>query len=439
MQESQESAGRLGSRPFHAILSPLGTDGDVYPYIGLGRVLRSRGHRVTLVASGNYQERAIESGLEFVPLVSAEEAHALFSDPDFWHPLKGGWVGARWGVSRMEEQYELFAQLAQDPDSLFITSPAIFAGRLVQEKFNRPNVTPLLQPWMIPSTIVPPMLPPPVALPRWTPRPLRYPYFWMIDVVGYFLIGHALNKLRKKIGLPPVPRVFRWWFSPQLTIGMFADWWGPPQADWPKQIKLTGFSMFDGCADTELDPQLVEFLDAGEPPVVFTFGTGVTHATELYLAGLQACEKLCRRVILATKYADQFPQPLPPFAKHVSFAPFSKLFPRCAAVVHHGGIGTIVKCLAAGTPQLVLPIAYDQFENATKVKAFGAGDWLLPKRRSAEDIARSLRQVLETRAAASRGQGTIQFDVSDGLDRAADFVEQLAATSLSRPPAIKAP
>ena len=70
-------------RPFHAILSALGTDGDIFPYIGLGRVLRERGHRVTVIVSGNYKDRVLSQGLEFLPLVEAAEAHALFSHPDF--------------------------------------------------------------------------------------------------------------------------------------------------------------------------------------------------------------------------------------------------------------------------------------------------------------------------------------------------------------------
>ena len=88
------------------------------------------------------------------------------------------------------------------------------------------------------------------------------------------------------------------------------------------------------------------------------------------------------RGILLTKYAAQVPDPLPPNVIRVGFAPFRKLFPRCAAVVHHGGIGTVAKALAAGVPQLVLPGAFDQTDNATRVKRLGAGDWFPPAGRT---------------------------------------------------------
>jgi rhamnosyltransferase subunit B len=424
----------LPARPFHAILSTLGTDGDVFPYIGLGTLLRSRGHRVTLIASGNYLRRATEHDLEFIPLVEASEADALFSRADFWHPVKGGLIGARWGAPHIPRQYEMFAELARDPDSVFICSPAIFAGRLVQEKFNRPLATVVLQPWMIPSLDAPPVFPPRVGPPRWAPRALFQLHFGLIHGIGWLLIGRALNKLRRKVGLPPVWRVFRWWFSPELMIGMFPDWWGQPQADWPSQMRLAGFPMFDGVGDEQLPPDLIEFLDAGDPPIVFTFGTGMMHASHLYSASLEACRSLGKRAIFATKYAEQLPQPLPPFARQVCFAPFMKLFPRCAAVVHHGGIGTIAKCLAAGPPQLVLPVAYDQFENAMKVKALGAGDWLPPRRRNAADIAKSLRELLSGQTATAGISISSRFCAADGLDQAADMIERLASTSLPRTP-----
>jgi len=69
-----------------------------------------------------------------------------------------------------------------------------------------------------------------------------------------------------------------------------------------------------------------------------------------------------------TRYPHQLPAPLPPFVRKCAFAPFTELFPLCAALMHHGGIGTTARALAAGTPQLILPLAYDQPDNAARVK-----------------------------------------------------------------------
>src|SRR5213075_3040591 len=83
---------------------------------------------------------------------------------------------------------------------------------------------------------------------------------------------------------------------------------------------------------------------------------------------------------------------------HCNYAPFKKLFPRCRAVVHHGGVGTTAQALAAGIPQLMLPMAWDQPDNAMRVRRMGAGEWLLPNSTAAR-IAGALAELMtpETR------------------------------------------
>ena len=82
----------------HAVLATLGTAGDVFPYVGLGARLRSRGHRVTLVANEEFGPLAADHGLGFRALVSTAEVNVLLHNPDFWHPVKGPPLAARWGL-----------------------------------------------------------------------------------------------------------------------------------------------------------------------------------------------------------------------------------------------------------------------------------------------------------------------------------------------------
>jgi len=279
---------------------------------------------------------------------------------------------------------------------------------------------------MIASSIAPPVMPAKLTLPRWAPGFVKAAYWEMIEAVGYGLVGRHLNRFRKQLGLPPVWRVFHWWLSPQCILACFPDWYGQPQKDWAAQIKLTGFPMFDPHSDSELPEDLLNFISAGDPPIVFTFGTGMMHAAQLFAPAIEACRQLKRRAIFVTRYADQLPEPLPAHIHHCLAAPFVKLFPKCAAVVHHGGVGTLSQAIAAGIPQLILPVAYDQLDNALRVKGLGAGNYLPRNRRSPIQIAEALTQLLRAPVQSRCRELATMFTRPPGYETAADIVEEVA-------------
>jgi rhamnosyltransferase subunit B len=408
----------------HAILVTMGTDGDVFPYIGLGARLRARGHRVTLAGPEAYQSLATQHGLGFHCLVSQAAADEFLASPDLWHPIKSGLHSARWGVRFLREQYQVLTELARDADALLVTNPGILAARLVQDRQAKPVATLLLQPGLLPSVCAPPVMPV-MPLPPWAPHWAGHIYWRMVDAAADMLIGRELNRVRASLGLPPVRRLFRWWLSPQLVIGMFPPWYAAPQADWPPQLRLAGFPRFDGAASAQLPAELVDFCRAAAPPIAFTLGTGMRHGAAFFHAAVQACGLLGRRGILLTRHTRQLPTPLPRAVRHVAFAPFQELLPLCGAVVHHGGIGTTARALAAGTPQLVLPLAWDQPDNAARVCRLGAGGSLGPRHRSAARLAAALAEQLKPQAQARCHALSARFGDDDALERAAAWLEDL--------------
>jgi UDP:flavonoid glycosyltransferase YjiC (YdhE family) len=323
-------------------------------------------------------------------------------------------------------QYEALAALARQPDSVLVTNPGVLAARLVQERLGTPTASLLLQPGLLPSSARPPEMPGGLTIPAWLPGPLRSLYWLGVDAAGYALITRSLNRVRAGLGLPPVRRVFRWWLSPDLVIGLFPDWYAAPPPDWPPQMRLAGFGRFDG-ARGELPEDVRTFCEAGPPPVAFTLGTGMRHAAGFFRTAVAVCEALGARGLLLTKYPDVVPARLPPGVRHCAFAPFRRLLPRCGAVVHHGGVGTTAAALQAGCPQLVLPMAWDQPDNAARVATLGVGLTLGPRRRGSGHLSRALARLLSPevrarcRAVADRAAGD-----ADGLEVAARWVEEWA-------------
>ncbi len=409
----------------HAILVSVGTDGDILPYVGLGAALRSRGHRVTLTASEHYGALARAHDLEFQALVSRAENEELFGHPDFWKPLKTAPLSARWGVRFICRQYELLSGLVTR-EAVLVASPGVFAASIVHERLGVPWTNLILQPGLIPSSIAPPMMPMFTFLSR-APRPVWRVFWRALDAVGDILVGSELNRVRASLGLKPMRRIFQNWLSKQQVIGMFPEWYGQPQADWPSQMRLVGFPLCDGVSAEPLPPGLLEFCHAGEPPVAFTFGTGMRHSAKLFRAALGACEILGVRGIFISRYRDQMPEPLPRCVLHCAFAPFQKLFPLCTAVVHHGGIGTVAAAMAAGTPQLIRPICFDQIDNGARTRRLGVGDYLRSGRCRGGQLAAALAGVMTEPTRARCRQLQTRLTTVDACRTSAELVEALAS------------
>ena len=213
-------------------------------------------------------------------------------------------------------------------------------------------------------------------------------------------------------------------------IGLFPEWFGPPQPDWPPQTVLTGFPLYDESDGEEPSSEVARFLDEGDPPIIFTPGSAMRHGEQFFRASLEACQLLGRRGMLLTRYADQLPAQLPIEVRHFDYVPFSQLLPRCAALVHHGGIGTLVQGLAAELPQLATPMAHDQPDNAVRLQRLGVGRALRPAAYRGPAVARELEPLLSSREVAASCRAAAQkLRGSDAVERACDLIEQLAGRS----------
>src|SRR5262249_33834850 len=147
-------------------------------------------------------------------------------------------------------------------------------------------------------------------------------------------------------------------------------------------------------AGAPVERDVARFLTDGEPPVVFTPGTGNRHARDFFAAAADACVRLGRRGLFLTRFAEQLPAQLPDGVRHFAWVPLSKLLPHASALVHHGGIGTSAAALAAGIPQVVMPFSHDQPDNAARLERLGVARPLPVRRFRGPALAAELGQLL---------------------------------------------
>jgi UDP:flavonoid glycosyltransferase YjiC (YdhE family) len=241
-------------------------------------------------------------------------------------------------------------------------------------------------------------------------------------------VGPQLNAFRAELGLAPIKKIMNlWWHSPQKIIGLFPEWFAPPQPDWPPNTLLTGFPLWDESGVTESPLGLEAFLAAGTAPIVFTPGSAMIHGHEFFAAAVDACQRLGRRGLLLTRYPEQLPKSLPESVKHFDFIPLSQVLPRSAALVCHGGVGTVAQGLAAGIPQLIMPMSHDQPDNAARLARLGVGSSLSPRRFRGPAVARELDKLLNSPEVARRCRElATRFDTPAALRATCDAIESVA-------------
>ncbi len=353
------------------------------------------------------------TGLPFTGLPADE---AVLHDPDLWHPTRG--FGVVWRATRpaMACIVPFVEALPAHERCVLLVHPLALPEADLCRAVH-PGVK-IAAAYLAPAnlmTVHDPLMIGPWRVPAWVPLAARRAFWrWVgkrfIDPVALA----DVNAARTAHGLAPVETLMDWIATvPDLSLTLFPAWFAPTQPDWPRPLVRGDFPLFDPNADPNADaplaPELIAFLQAGTPPLVFTHGTGNTQAAAYFRHARAAVERLGRRAIFLTPHRDQVPADLPPAMLWQAYVPLRALLPRAAALIHHGGIGTTAEALRAGTPQLVVPLAHDQFDNGARVTALGVGASLPAARLNERRLVRALGALLaapgldeRTRAVAGR-------------------------------------
>jgi UDP:flavonoid glycosyltransferase YjiC (YdhE family) len=416
------------------VMTALGSYGDINPYLAIGRELKRRGHTPVLATGSLYANDAAREGLEF----AAVRPDADPNDAALMARVMDQHTGSEMVIRELvmpalRDTYADLARAAEGAD-LLLSHPLTFAAPVLAQKRGLRWLSVALQPIMFFSAYDPPVVAP-------------APWLARLRVLGPGFNGSLLRlmkrvsrswsepvrALRRELALPDGgDPLFEGAFSPYGVLAMFSRIFAPPQPDWPPHVHVCGFPFLDeDFGGQGLDPALAAFLDAGPPPIVFTLGSSaVRTAGDFYTEAAQAADRIGRRAILLAGAAAASLRDLPDGAIAVRSAPYHALFPRAAAVVHSGGIGTTAQALRAGRPQIVVPFSHDQFDNASRVERVGAGAWLTRGQRRAGKLAGALSRLLEAPKVAVQAVRTAEVvRAESGIARACDVIESVIPRS----------
>ena len=419
------------------VLSTFGSFGDVHPYIAIALELKLRGHDPLIATSEVYREKMAAAGIEFHPVrpeVPSYDQPEVLADliARAMDPKTGGEVVANMVVPHLRDIYEDLDAATNGAD-LLLTHPLPLVGPIIAQQKRVHWISSVLAPASFLSVYDP------VVPPQW---PSLYHAMRLSPWIGRAVMALAKIKLdkimqpvydlRAELGMPRGEQpILNGQHSPTRVLALFSRLLAKPQPDWPPNTVVTGFPFYDRrdfFGEKEMPNGLMEFLNNGPAPIIFTLGSSAYWvARDFYRDSIESARALGRRALLLIGHSrNALRSPLPDGVAAFEYAPYSEVLPRACAIVHQGGVGTTGQGMRSGQPVLIVPHAHDQFDNAARVERLGCGRVLSRPRYNAETAIRELRLLLEDpeyRESAARVRAVIRAE--DGARVAADEIEKV--------------
>jgi sterol 3beta-glucosyltransferase len=396
-------------------LLSVGSRGDVQPLLGFGLGLLAAGHAVRVAAFPGFEQQVKAVGLEFAPLAEGRVSGRLASAEDRrWLERGRGRMPAVVGFikdARSVAGPRLKDALAacEGADAIVTNELALLLGWQASEHFDAKLVR---------ARLCPP------------PRMAQRPVARLVRQGAWLLMRRWLGSARREAGLPPLP-----WREPlgqlaaqhTLELRAFSPAVVTEQAQPGPWTHVTGYWFLESDLDPEPPHELAEFLADGAPPVCIGFGSMVdadpAASTELVLDALRGAGQ--RAVLIRGQHGFGEGE-LPDSAIALDTISHDWLFPRCAAVVHHGGAGTTAAALKAGVPSVVVPHMIDQHAWGRTIHELGAGPAPIPRRKlSARRLQEAIATAVRDRAMRERAEALgEQISAEDGIACAVSVFER---------------
>lgn len=386
------------------IIACVGSDGDLIPMLGLGKALKQQGISVSLLCGEWQQNTAKTFELDSYSILSTAQFSTFTakaaSGENEWLAFFTEAV-----LPSALPTYQYIAEAySQNEPLLLIGSCHVFGLKLAQEKLGIPWIATHLQP----ENEVDPTS----------------------DAQRYFdnLASSKMNRIRQSIQLPALTHRFSDWMMHCETAILFYPEWFHQYRDANTQTNLysyVGFPFVDGKSDADALPSKLDLLLAQDtPPLIFTYGTGNTHARTFFECAVNACDRLGLPAIFLSKQREMLPEQLPANTLWVDFVPLGELMPYTQLIVHHGGIGTCAQAFKAGIAQIIMPVGFDQFQNANKVETLKLGKQLTLADINGEALAEHIEQIVNSPEVDQQCRQIAQsFNRKSAFELAVEFIK----------------
>lgn len=417
-------------------LQTWGSEGDARPFANLAGALARAGHQVTLaiteLAPRDYAETARRDGYTL----------RMVSTPVFRDPAEAREVGLAMVKKRHPVlQARLLISRAYDPveSAMAEVSRELCEGHdLVIGHYILHSLSAAAEltatPW-VSVQLTPDFVPSHGRVPHGLPElgPWFRPLAWKLasTVCDHLLLGRV-NQRRRAWGLRPHRQIFTdTWASPRLNLIASSPTLFPRPTDWAENHLVCGFfNAPDSAEVAELDPAMEAFLSSGTAPVYFGFGSLMFDDPE-YVAAVREIwtdavrETGCRAIF---QLPDQDRVHAAPAILEIKRCSHAAVFPRCAAVVHHGGAGTTQAALRAGRPSVIVPHIADQFFWGSLLWRKGAASRPLSRTRlNARRLSRRIKEVLRSQSCGERVMALgSRMRTENGVEKAVEAIQKLS-------------
>jgi UDP:flavonoid glycosyltransferase YjiC (YdhE family) len=412
----------------------LGSRGDIQPYVALGSGFQQAGYSVRLAAPENFRSLAVRYGLDFHSIgpssqevMAGETGRRMMTTgenaPAFMYEL------SRLLSEHAQEGLAQSLKACQHTDAILCNSFALM-GFHIAEAMN----IPCAGAWIYPLNRTAQYAP--MGSPAWFHFPGRFN--WLTYLIDEQIIQHAFRHIfrewRQTLGLPPLPITG---FYEHLYKRRIPQIYGysptvvPRPTDWPERFVVSGYWFLNQAEGYEPSNALLEFLKAGPPPVYIGFGSVVgndtAHLTKTILGAVKDSDQ---RFILAKGWGGLDLDSSNPQADSRIFVvdniPHDWLFPKMAAIVHHGGAGTTAAAIRAGVPSVIVPFSGDQPFWGQRIQELGAGPApILHTRLTAERLVRAIHAATNDKTMQERARWIGErIRAEDGVARAIDAFEK---------------